>query len=256
MDRALNLSLVVSIIRSNEQIDESYEALMIIADAHILLSGPENSFFDSWWIRFPLLTLIVACGAIIVLFFMLAFRPPIVRYLGGGVLPVHLWLPALGSVALVVLFVELVNEGYVLVLPGIILGVLSVLVLSSKKGSATTTLIEFVESSGVIFVAWLLSRGWMQTFSDWRTFLSIRGETYGAWALVAILGAMAGFCVVVHVLAQRKHDRDYSAWMQNSSYRKMQEQKWKIQEEKWQVERKVREIEEMQEYFVQHGMKW
>jgi hypothetical protein len=228
---------------------------VIFINAQLLLSSPTNGFLHSRRVELLALSLIVAGFTFIALFVMSAFREPVVRFLGGGIPLEHLGLPILGSAALVVLLVEVVNEGHVLGAPGIILGVLCILALS-KKGGVTTTIIELIESSGIIFVAWLLLRGWRQTFADLSRFLSNLRYMYGAWVVAVALVAMVGFCVLMQALTQRKRARDQQDRMQNASYRKMQEEKWKCEEEKRKLERQLREIEDRQKHFVQHGMKW
>jgi TRAP-type C4-dicarboxylate transport system permease small subunit len=143
---------------------------------------------------------------------------------------------------------EVVNWGYVLVVPGIILGVLCILVFLRRAG-LTTAVAHLIDSCGIIFVAWLLLRGWRQTFADWRRFLSTLDDMYGAWAPVVAFFMVVGFCVLVHVLAERERRQKNWDRMHNESYRKMEEERWKI-------EKQLRSIEDRQEYFVRHGMKW
>jgi hypothetical protein len=154
----------------------------------------------------------------------------------------------MGSVALVLFLVEAVDRGYALVVPEALLGVLFFLIFARKMGPAATVT-KLVESFGVILVVWLLVIGWGQVFADWGRFLSYVEVTYGRLAGMAAFLVVASFCVLMHLLSARQRERESakrSEWMQQVTYRK-------IEEEKWQLERRLRDIEDRQKYFEQHG---
>ena len=112
------------------------------------LFGASATGSDSRWIWLTAAIFVVAGVTFIASFVMLALREAIDKYI-RRTFPLLLGLPTLGAIAVVALLVEVVNEGYLLVVPGLLLGVLCILVFTRKLGPATTVT-ELVESYGVI----------------------------------------------------------------------------------------------------------
>lgn len=193
--------------------------------------------------RFALATLLSAGATSIALLLMLLVREAIDTFVRKTILG-SIALPALGSIGAIAFLVEMVNEGYALAIPGVILSILCILVFNKESG-AVTTITKLVESSGIVFMLWLLKLGWQQFFADWTRFLSIVAGTFGAeWPTLIVLFLVATFCVSMYWLFGRRREmeqRNYSKRMQDAEYKK-------FEEEKSQLEQRLRGIEQLERH--------
>lgn len=210
-----------------------------------MLDNAFSGLSGSRWIWFSVITLVFAGATFITLFVMLALREAIDKFVRESELFVF-GLSTLGAVGIVAFLVEVVNRGYVLMLPGVFVGIFCIFVFTREFAK---TIVLLVGSSGVILVLWLLTLGFDHFVADWHKFLSIAAYGYGSAARVVAALAVLSFCVLVLQLTRRQRKKEVAKrfeTMRHVAYRKMEE-------EKWQLERRLREIEDMQKYFEQHG---